>query len=102
MSKHIAIAGATGAVGLDLLRCLEKRDFPLGKLTLHLTNAVAACLYFGKEGFVRLLDFPVMDRYSRDERVVLYWWCHRRSINEYFLLTMKVQYRQKPPPLIEF
>lgn len=34
MSKHIAIAGATGAVGLDLLRCLEKRDFPVSKLTL--------------------------------------------------------------------
>lgn len=34
MSQHIAIAGATGAVGLDLLRCLEKRDFPVGKLTL--------------------------------------------------------------------
>ena len=34
MSKHIAIAGATGAVGLDLLRCLEKRNFPVSKLTL--------------------------------------------------------------------
>lgn len=34
MSKHIAIAGATGAVGLDLLHCLEKRNFPISKLTL--------------------------------------------------------------------
>ena len=31
---HIAIAGATGAVGSEMLKCLEQRDFPIGKLTL--------------------------------------------------------------------
>ncbi|MEZ5300013.1 MAG: aspartate-semialdehyde dehydrogenase [Verrucomicrobiales bacterium] len=31
---HVAIAGASGAVGLELLQCLEKRNFPAGKLTL--------------------------------------------------------------------
>ena len=30
---HIAIVGATGAVGLDMLKTLEKRNFPLGTLT---------------------------------------------------------------------
>ena len=30
---HIAIVGATGAVGLDMLKTLEKRNFPLGILT---------------------------------------------------------------------
>ena len=30
---HIAIVGATGAVGLDMLKTLEKRNFPLGSLT---------------------------------------------------------------------
>jgi len=36
MSKdyHVAIAGATGAVGIELLRVLEERSFPVGKLTL--------------------------------------------------------------------
>ncbi len=32
--QHVAIAGATGAVGEEILKCLEQRDFPLGKLTL--------------------------------------------------------------------
>ena len=32
--KHVAIVGATGAVGVEMLRCLEERHFPVGKLTL--------------------------------------------------------------------
>ncbi|HPA16920.1 MAG TPA: aspartate-semialdehyde dehydrogenase [Verrucomicrobiae bacterium] len=32
-SYHIAIAGATGAVGQELLRVMERRRFPAGKLT---------------------------------------------------------------------
>jgi aspartate-semialdehyde dehydrogenase len=31
---HVAIAGATGAVGVEMIRCLERRHFPVGKLTL--------------------------------------------------------------------
>ncbi|MDB6133675.1 MAG: asd [Verrucomicrobiales bacterium] len=31
---HIAITGATGAVGIEMLRCLERRNFPVGQLTL--------------------------------------------------------------------
>ena len=36
MSKnlHVAIVGATGAVGIEMLKTLEKRGFPVGKLTL--------------------------------------------------------------------
>lgn len=36
MSKalHVAVAGATGAVGTEMLRCLEQRDFPVSKITL--------------------------------------------------------------------
>ena len=30
---HIAIAGATGAVGLEMLKTLEQRNFPVGSLT---------------------------------------------------------------------
>ncbi|HIG28907.1 MAG TPA: aspartate-semialdehyde dehydrogenase [Verrucomicrobiales bacterium] len=33
-NPHIAIVGATGAVGLEMIRTLEQRQFPLGKLTL--------------------------------------------------------------------
>lgn len=32
--KHVAIAGATGAVGEELLNCLAQRDFPISELTL--------------------------------------------------------------------
>jgi aspartate-semialdehyde dehydrogenase len=31
---HVAIVGATGAVGVEMLACLEQRDFPLGGLKL--------------------------------------------------------------------
>ncbi len=33
-SPHVAIVGATGAVGIEMLRCLERRNFPVGQLTL--------------------------------------------------------------------
>src|SRR6476469_9003320 len=33
-NPHIAVVGATGAVGIALIKTLEKRKFPLGKLTL--------------------------------------------------------------------
>ncbi len=31
---HVAIVGATGAVGVEMLLCLEQRNFPIAKLTL--------------------------------------------------------------------
>lgn len=33
-NPHVAIVGATGAVGVEMLLCLEQRDFPLSRLTL--------------------------------------------------------------------
>ncbi|MAS96397.1 MAG: aspartate-semialdehyde dehydrogenase [Verrucomicrobiales bacterium] len=32
--KHLAVVGATGAVGIEILKCLEQRDFPVSELTL--------------------------------------------------------------------
>ena len=34
MSRHVAIVGATGAVGVEMIQCLERRGFPVGRLTL--------------------------------------------------------------------
>jgi aspartate-semialdehyde dehydrogenase len=31
---HVAVVGATGAVGIEMINTLEKRNFPVGKLTL--------------------------------------------------------------------
>jgi aspartate-semialdehyde dehydrogenase len=31
---HLAVVGATGAVGVEMIRTLERRSFPVGKLTL--------------------------------------------------------------------
>ncbi len=31
---HVAVVGATGAVGIEMLKTLEKRKFPVGKMTL--------------------------------------------------------------------
>jgi len=41
---HVAIVGATGAVGIEMIKTLEKRKFPLGKLTL-----LASARSVGKE-----------------------------------------------------
>ena len=31
---HVAVVGATGAVGNEMIKVLEQRQFPIGKLTL--------------------------------------------------------------------
>jgi aspartate-semialdehyde dehydrogenase len=33
-NPHVAVVGATGAVGVEMIQTLEKRQFPVGKLTL--------------------------------------------------------------------
>lgn len=33
-TPHVAVVGATGAVGVEMIKTLEKRRFPVGKLTL--------------------------------------------------------------------
>ncbi len=33
-NPHVAVVGATGAVGVEMIKTLEKRQFPAGKLTL--------------------------------------------------------------------
>lgn len=53
---HVAIAGATGAVGIEMLKTLEKREFPVGRLTL-LASARSA----GKTLPFRGEDVPVRE-----------------------------------------
>src|SRR5437762_152325 len=33
-NPHVAVVGATGAVGIEMIKTLEKRKFPVGKLSL--------------------------------------------------------------------
>ncbi len=33
-NPHVAVVGATGAVGVEMIKTLERRNFPVGKLTL--------------------------------------------------------------------
>jgi aspartate-semialdehyde dehydrogenase len=40
-SPRIAIVGATGAVGIELIRCLEERNFPLASLRLFASKRSA-------------------------------------------------------------
>lgn len=55
--KHIAIAGATGAVGIEILKCLEQRDFPVSELTLLASarSAGKTMTFRGKEIIVKEL-----------------------------------------------
>jgi aspartate-semialdehyde dehydrogenase len=54
---HVAIAGATGAVGTELLQLLERRDFPVRQLTLLASpkSAGKKLRFKGKELAVRPL-----------------------------------------------
>ncbi len=58
---HVAIVGATGAVGLDLIKCLEKRNFPLGKLSLFASSRSAGkkMIFRGEEIVVQTLTHDV-------------------------------------------
>ena len=65
-NPHVAVVGATGAVGAEMLKTLEKRNFPVGKLTL-LASARSAgkkLKFRGQEVEIRELrndSFPGID-----------------------------------------
>lgn len=47
-NPHVAVVGATGAVGIEMIKTLEKRQFPVGKLTLLASaRSVGKKLKFG-------------------------------------------------------
>ena len=54
MTKRIAIAGVTGAVGAEMLRVLEDRDFPVASL-----KALASSRSLGKKVTFRGEEIPV-------------------------------------------
>src|SRR5256886_8906406 len=53
---HVAVVGATGAVGIEMLKTLEKRNFPVGKLTL-----LASARSTGKRLSFRGTETPVRE-----------------------------------------
>lgn len=55
-SPHVAVVGATGAVGIEMIQTLEKRGFPVGNLTL-LASARSA----GKKLKFKGADLPVKE-----------------------------------------
>jgi aspartate-semialdehyde dehydrogenase len=65
-NPHVAVVGATGAVGVEMIKTLEKRNFPVGKLTL-LASARSAgkkLKFRGQEVEIRELrndSFPGID-----------------------------------------
>lgn len=55
-NPHVAVVGATGAVGLEMIETLEKRNFPVGKLTL-----LASARSVGKKLKYRGQDLTVQE-----------------------------------------
>jgi aspartate-semialdehyde dehydrogenase len=53
---HVAVVGATGAVGIEMIKTLEKRKFPVGNLTL-----LASARSVGKKLTYRGDDFAVKE-----------------------------------------
>jgi aspartate-semialdehyde dehydrogenase len=53
---HVAVVGATGAVGIEMIKTLEKRNFPVGKLTL-----LASARSVGKKLRFRGADIEVKE-----------------------------------------
>lgn len=58
MGLHVAIVGATGAVGTEFIEVLERRKFPVGKLTLLASprSAGTTLSFQGKPHTVTVLD----------------------------------------------
>ncbi|MDF1811320.1 MAG: aspartate-semialdehyde dehydrogenase [Verrucomicrobiales bacterium] len=61
--KHVAVAGATGAVGVEILNCLEQRNFPVGELTLLASarSAGKTLTFKGKEITIKELTKDSFD-----------------------------------------
>jgi aspartate-semialdehyde dehydrogenase len=55
-NPHVAVVGATGAVGIEMIKTLEKRNFPVGKLTL-----LASARSVGKKLKFRGQEIPVQE-----------------------------------------
>src|SRR5512138_930360 len=55
-TPHVAVVGATGAVGIEMIKTLEKRKFPVGKLTL-----LASARSVGKKLKLRGQDVTVQE-----------------------------------------
>ncbi len=55
-NPHVAVVGATGAVGVEMIKTLEKRNFPVGKLTL-----LASARSVGKKLKFRGQEIPVQE-----------------------------------------
>jgi aspartate-semialdehyde dehydrogenase len=55
-NPHVAVVGATGAVGVEMIKTLEKRNFPVGQLTL-----LASARSVGKKLKFRGQDVPVRE-----------------------------------------
>src|SRR5215204_4986301 len=55
-NPHVAVVGATGAVGIEMIKTLENRNFPVGKLTL-----LASQRSVGKKLKFRGEDVPVQE-----------------------------------------
>src|SRR3954467_8500598 len=62
-SPHVAVVGATGAVGVEMIKTLEKRNFPVGKLTLLASarSAGKALKFRGKPVEVKELKKDAFD-----------------------------------------
>src|SRR5260370_41396915 len=55
-NTHVAVVGATGPVGIEMIKTLEKRNFPVGKLTL-----LASARSLGKKLKFRGADITVKE-----------------------------------------
>ena len=60
-NQHVGIVGATGAVGLEVISCLHKRSFPVGKLRLFASPRSAGKIVSTPYG-----DITVEGKYVHD------------------------------------
>jgi len=78
---HVAVVGATGAVGLELIRVLQHRNFPVSQLTLLASpRSSGKVLRFHKEEvIVRALEA------SSFTRVDFAWFCADNKISKRYV-----------------
>ena len=58
-NPHVAVVGATGAVGIEMIGTLEKRRFPVGKLTLMASARSAGKTLKYKFGLTNDALYPI-------------------------------------------
>jgi aspartate-semialdehyde dehydrogenase len=56
---NVGIVGATGAVGVEIIKCLSKREFPVQRLTLYTSARSSGKIANTEYGYITLEEYSL-------------------------------------------